>query len=67
MPEYRDIGAGRKLREHAVNMGYDYVWGFQNEKLNNVDKWVSSGRKVLHHFIDNENVTVYITILELNV
>lgn len=38
-PEYRDMGFGKILKEWAKNLGYDYIWGVSDKKLENIDQW----------------------------
>lgn len=35
----RGLGYGELLKEYTYNMGYDYVWGVQDKKLNNIEFW----------------------------
>jgi GNAT superfamily N-acetyltransferase len=39
LPEYRDRGIGRALREYPDKMGYDYIYGMHLESLNNLENW----------------------------
>lgn len=42
LPSYKGLGYGNKLKEYSYNMGYDYIWGVQDKKLNNIDFWLNS-------------------------
>ena len=39
LPEYRDKGIGKALREYPETMGYDYIWGMHLDSLNNLENW----------------------------
>jgi Acetyltransferase (GNAT) family len=42
LPKYRNLNLGKKLKEYTLSLGYDYVWGVQDKKLNNIDFWKKS-------------------------
>jgi len=65
LPEFQKIGAGKKLRDVPLHMGYDYIWGMHLETLKNIEQWTNFGRKVLGKFTDDEDETVYITVMDL--
>ena len=39
LPEYRDLGLGKNLKDYVKNLGYDYIWGVQDKKLKNISFW----------------------------
>lgn len=39
LPEYRNLGIGRALRDYTATMGYDYIYGMHLASLNNLDHW----------------------------
>jgi hypothetical protein len=45
LPEYRNLGYGNLLKKYTYNMNYEYIWGVQDKKLNNIDHWLKS-RKI---------------------
>lgn len=47
LPEYRDLGIGKKLRQYPLKAGYDYIWGLHLKSLHNIDNWVKFGRRVV--------------------
>lgn len=47
LPEYRDLGIGKKLREYPLNKGYDYIWGLHMKSLHNIDNWTRFGRRII--------------------
>lgn len=67
LPEYRNIGAGKKLRDYSLKMPYDYIWGFTSDQMKNIDKWTTFGRKVIHKFEDPSvpGNMVYLTEMDL--
>ena len=65
LPDFQKIGAGKKLRDVPLHMDYDYIWGMHLETLQNIEQWTNFGRKVLGKFTDEENETVYITVMDL--
>jgi len=53
--EYKNLGIGKKLIEYPRTLGYDYIWGYQLKKLDNIDDWLKR-RKIYY-----ENKHLYIT------
>lgn len=47
LPEYRDLGIGKKLREYPLHEGYDYIWGLHMKGLHNIDNWTRFGRRII--------------------
>lgn len=47
LPEYRDLGIGKKLRAYPLDKGYDYIWGLHLKGLHNIDNWIKFGRRVV--------------------
>lgn len=47
LPEYRDLGIGKKLRAYPLDKGYDYIWGLHMKSLHNIDNWVKFGRRII--------------------
>ena len=47
LPDYRNSGVGKTLREYPKTLGYDYIYGEQLHSLNNLDKWLGSGRRMI--------------------
>lgn len=47
LPEYRDLGIGKKLREYPLHKGYDYIWGLHLKGLHNIDNWTRFGRRII--------------------
>lgn len=39
LPEFRGFNLGSKLKEYTYNLGYDYIWGVQDKKLENIEFW----------------------------
>lgn len=39
LPNYRGIGAGKMLKEYSFRLGYDYIWGVQDKRLENIEFW----------------------------
>jgi len=39
LPEYRNLGIGRALRDFTGTMGYDYIYGMHLSSLNNLEHW----------------------------
>ena len=60
LPEYRDLGIGKKLRNVPLTMNYDYVWGLQFKSLNNIDNWTKFGRRIV-----GENEELYVTLIDI--
>ena len=58
LPEYKNKGIGKKLREIPLKMGYDYVWGCHSGKLENEENWKKFGRRVVARNKDNDSVTI---------
>jgi ribosomal protein S18 acetylase RimI-like enzyme len=46
LPEYRDKGFGEKLKNYVDNLDYDYIWGVQDKKLENINFWTKT-RKII--------------------
>ena len=65
LPEFQKIGAGKKLRDIPLHMGYDYIWGMHLKSLQNIDQWTRFGRRIVAEFTDKEEEVVYITIMDL--
>lgn len=47
LPEYRDLGIGKKLRQYPLVAGYDYIWGLHMKSLHNISNWVKFGRRII--------------------
>lgn len=47
LPEYRDLGIGKLLRQYPIRKGYDYIWGLHMKGLHNIDNWVKFGRRIV--------------------
>lgn len=47
LPEYRDLGIGKKLRRYPLEAGFDYIWGLHMKSLHNIDNWVRFGRRII--------------------
>lgn len=62
LPEYRNLGIGRELRELPRKLGYDYVWGQALEQLSNLDKWISTGRRLVR--IEEEDGQLFYTTIQ---
>ena len=60
LPEYRNTGIGKRLRDIPLKLGYDYIWGENHISLNNIDKWLKFGRKYIMTVDD-----VHYTVMEL--
>lgn len=45
IPEYQNKGYGKILKEYTYKLGFDYIWGVQDKKLNNIDNWTKT-RKI---------------------
>jgi len=43
--EYRGNGYGEMLKKYTYKLGYDYIWGVQDKKLKNIEKWTRT-RKI---------------------
>lgn len=39
LPEYKSKGIGKALKEYTYNLRYDYIWGVQDKKLQNIEFW----------------------------
>jgi GNAT superfamily N-acetyltransferase len=39
LPEYRNLGIGRALRDYTETMGYDYIYGSHFSSLDNLHHW----------------------------
>lgn len=39
LPEYRNLGIGRALRDFTETMGYEYIYGMHLPSLNNLEHW----------------------------
>lgn len=61
LPEYRDLGIGKKLREYPLHQGYDYIWGIHMKGLKNIDNWVKFGRRIVC-----ETGAMYVTLMDLS-
>lgn len=60
LPEYRNSGYGKQLREVTKSLGYDYIWGQHLKGLHNVDNWLRYGRRLV---ADTRHL--YITLMDL--
>jgi GNAT superfamily N-acetyltransferase len=40
LPEFKNMGIGKKLMEYSQNIGADYIWGYQFKSLKNIDDWL---------------------------
>lgn len=60
LPEYRDLGIGKKLREYPLHLGFDYIWGQHLKGLQNIDNWTKFGRRIV-----NDIGHLYITLMDL--
>ena len=60
MPEYRDLGIGKKLRDYPLQLNFDYIWGQHLKGLQNIDNWTKFGRRII-----NNNGDLYITLMDL--
>lgn len=58
LPEYRGAGYGTMLKNYTYNLGYDYIWGVQDKKLENIEQWKRT-RKIFA-----ESPTRYATYLK---
>lgn len=64
LPEYRNIGVGKELRNIPLEMNYDYIWGQHLKGLHNIDNWLKFGRRVIADgVIDGEDM--YVTIMDI--
>ncbi len=50
LPEYRDKGIGKALRNYPLTLDYDYIWGQHYESLQNIQHWVKFGRRIVSHY-----------------
>jgi GNAT superfamily N-acetyltransferase len=57
-PEGRGRGWGRLLRDQPRALGYGVVWGLQDKRLGNLDRWLA--RRTLVHDIGHSWVTAEI-------
>jgi len=53
--EYRGKGWGNKLKDMPKELGFDFVWGRQSKRLNNLHHWLKRRELIL------EDVNEYIT------
>jgi GNAT superfamily N-acetyltransferase len=60
LPEYRNHGIGKKLRELPKSMNYDYIWGEHLKGLDNIGNWVKFGRRIIADTGES-----YITLMDL--
>ena len=60
LPEYRNQGIGKQLRDLPKTMGYDYIWGQHFKSLKNVEHWTKFGRRKVAD--DNG---IYVTLMDL--
>ena len=44
--KYRGLNLGKQLKNYAKNLQYDYIWGVQDKKLENINFWKKT-RKLL--------------------
>jgi hypothetical protein len=42
LPDYRKLGLGKKMKQYVNGLNYDYTWGVQDKKLNNIDFWTKT-------------------------
>lgn len=40
--DHRGIGIGKNLKDYYNSLNYDYIWGVQDKKLNNLKYWLNS-------------------------
>lgn len=59
-PEFRGRGYGRALMDLPRQMEYDYVWGYNGKSLDNIDRWMHYGRRIIA-----ESEDCYITLMDL--
>ena len=45
-PQHRGKGIGKKLKELTKLLGYDYIWGGHDKRLNNIDHWLKTRKMV---------------------
>ena len=65
LPEYRNMGIGKEMRNIPLDMDYDYVWGQHLKGLHNIDNWTKFGRRIVADGdIDGEEM--YVTLMDLN-
>jgi hypothetical protein len=38
--KFKNLGIGKMLINYPATLGYDYVWGYQLKKLENIDDWL---------------------------
>ena len=50
LKEFRGADFGRQLRDIPLHMGYDYIWGGHDYRLQNREKWIKYGRRVVAEF-----------------
>jgi len=55
IPDYLQLGVGKKLIEYSRSQSVDYIWGYQFKSLKNIDDWLKR-RKIYW-----ENDGLYIT------
>jgi len=60
LPEYKNMGIGSKLKNYTYSLGYDYIWGVQDKKLNNIDFWKNTRELIV------ESNTHYTTLKRNN-
>jgi hypothetical protein len=61
LKEYRGLSYGRQLRDSALSLnGFDYIWGFQGKRLENLDNWLACGRRLV-----GETEDAYVTLMDL--
>lgn len=46
LPEYRGLGVGNKLKQAALSLGHDYMWGLHLSGLKNLEHWKKTRRHV---------------------
>jgi len=54
--DYRGLGIGNKLKSYFNNLKYDYIWGVQDKRLNNINHWTKS--RVIFMEDDNYYCTI---------
>lgn len=59
LPEFRNLGIGRALKDATRLLGADYMWGAQLKTLGNLEQWLHRRRLVAH------NEDMYLTLEDL--
>lgn len=49
IPEFQGKGIGKMLVDYSKKInGFDYIWGGNFKKLNNIDFWIKQGREIVY-------------------